>query len=266
MKEYRILKQYLKEIGRYPLLSPEEEMELARRIQKGDTKAKKTLIESNLRLVVKIAIEMHQGKMPLMDIIQNGNLGLIRAAEKFDPERNIRFSSYAAYWIKQSILRHFQEDGHLENISARQQDKKRAIRRFIEDFFVRESRLPSASELARGMSLSLFEAAQELKNYQPHLYEGPNYSSLEDIADSEDIENTICHQCLSEELDNLLSAFDEDSQKLLRLRYGFENEECATLSELAEKFHITAEGIRQRENRLLAALRDKNPSLKYYLA
>ncbi|MFN4216754.1 MAG: RNA polymerase sigma factor RpoD/SigA [Brevinematales bacterium] len=265
MKEHHILKQYLKEIARYPLLSPEDETELARRIQQGDMNAKKTLIESNLRLVVKIAIEMNRGKMSLMDIIQNGNLGLIRAAEKFDPERNIRFSSYAAYWIKQSILRHFQKDENLEKISARIQNKKRNTRRFIESFFVSQGHLPSASELAREMSLSIFEAAQELKNYQPHLYEGPD-SSLENIADPENIENTICNQLLAEEIENILSEFDNDSQKLLRLRYGFENEEGATLSELSQQFHITIEGIRQRENRLLTTLRNKHPSLKYYLA
>ncbi|MCX7882626.1 MAG: sigma-70 family RNA polymerase sigma factor [Brevinematales bacterium] len=265
MKEYRILHQYLKEIGRFPLLSAEEEKDLAKRVLEGDTQAKKKLIESNLRLVVKIAIEMHQGRMPLMDIIQNGNLGLIRAVEKFDYRRNIRFSSYAAYWIKQSILRHFQEDGHLENISARLQEKKRQIRRFIESFFVQESRLPSAQELSQAMSLSLFEAAQELKAYQPQICEKPP-SLLEDIPDTTHIESLICDQCLSEDLENTLQTLDEESRKLLQWRYGFEGEECATLSEIAEKLHITAEGVRQRENRLLALLRDKNPSLKYYLA
>lgn len=265
MKEFLILKQYLKEINRYPLLSAKEEQELGYRTQQGDEEAKKILIECNLRLVVRIALDMNRGRFPLLDVIQNGNLGLIRAAEKFDYKRNIRFSSYAAYWIRQSILRHFGKDAYLENISTRMQEKKKNNRRFIEGFFSSHSRLPSAKELAQEMNISLFEASQELLAYQPHLYEKPT-CSVEDIMAKQNVEETIESQCLAEEISHLINILDEKSRSLIEMRYGFSEPTQATLSELAKQLNLSTEGVRQRENRLLMFLREKNPSLRYYLA
>jgi len=266
MKENAILHQYLKEISRYPLLSASEEEDLCRRIQQGDQEARKKLIESNLRLVVRIAVEMNRGKLPLMDMIQNGNIGLIHAAEKFDYRRHIRFSHYAAYWIRQSILRYFQRDGQLETISTRMKEKKRSIRRTIESFFTTHSRLPSASDLSHALDISLFEAAQELKAYMPRMCEKPSMD-LEDIPDNEEnIEEKIINQCLSEEIEQMLRTMDEPARNLLCMRYGFTSEENTTLVSVARKFNLTAEGVRQRENRLLSTLRKSYPALKYYLA
>ncbi len=265
MERTNIFKQYVKEICRYPLLSADEEKELARRVQKGDTQAREKLVTSNLRLVVKIAMEMNHGKFPIMDLIQSGNEGLVKSVERFDPERNIRFSTYAAYWIRQAIWRFFCENGQIEKISTRMQDKRRNIHRRIEDFFLAMSRLPSASELAEMMDISLFEAAQELRAYYPQLSDSPDLD-LNETPDRENLEEKVAMECLSEELQEIMDDLDEHSRDLIRMRYGFGDAEMCTLGDLAVRFHITVEGARQRERRILAMMQEKYPSLRTYLA
>ncbi|URA11106.1 sigma-70 family RNA polymerase sigma factor [Thermospira aquatica] len=265
MQRANILKQYVKEICRYPLLTAEEERELAIRVQNGDEKAKEKLITSNLRLVVKIAKEMNYGKFSVMDLIQSGNEGLMKSVERFDPERNIRFSSYAAYWIRQAIWRFLCENKQIEKISHRMQDKKRDIHRHIESFFLSMSRLPSALELAKMMDISLFEAAEELRAYYPQMSEGVTFD-LDDIPDGEDLEEKVERECLSETLQEVIKDLDEHSRDLIKMRYGLEDGERCTLGDLARRFHMSVEGVRQKERRILSMLQDKYSFLRAYLA
>ena len=265
MKEFSIPRQYLKEIRRYPLLTPEQEKELAQRIEKGDNNAKKNLIECNLRLVVKIALSFYKGRVPLMDIIQNGNLGLMHAAEKFDYRKNIRFASYASFWIRQSILRHLASESHTETISIRTQEKKKHIRSFIENYFSLHSRFPTVNEIVACLNVKPFEASEELSFCIPQNHDHP-LPSLEEIADNFDIENEIERQNLIEDIQTLFNELDEENKTLIKMRYGFDSSTTNTLATIAESLGMTAEGVRQRENRILASFRKKNPHLRYYFA
>lgn len=256
------LQQYFKEINRYRLLKPEEEKELARRAKAGDAKARDILIKSNLRLVVSIAKHFMDRGLPLQDLIAEGNLGLMKAVEKFNPDEKCKFSTYASFWIRQAIKRALIDTvktvrvpSYVVELIARWRDTANQLQ-------ARLGRTPTIQEIADKMGLSgqmlrLIRAAMRLSSSikPPRTEEGP--VSLDEII--EDRETERPDQVLEKiyELDivrKMLNALDEREAKVLRLRYGLDDMQPRTLKEIGEEIGLSRERVRQIENEALRKL------------
>ena len=269
------VRMYLKEIGKVPLLSPDEEIELAKKIELGDEEAKKKLAESNLRLVVSIAKRYAGRGMQLLDLIQEGNLGLIKAVEKFDYRKGYKFSTYATWWIRQAITRAIADQARTIRIPVHMVETINRLVRTQRQLVQKLGREATPEELAKELDMPVERVREIMKISQdPVSVETPigveEDSHLGDFIQDNNVEvpaDAATYTLLHEQLMDVLSTLTEREQKVLRLRFGLDDGRPRTLEEVGRQFNVTRERIRQIEAKALRKLRHPSRSkiLKDYL-
>ena len=269
------VRMYLKEIGKVPLLSAEEEIELAKRMELGDMEAKKRLAEANLRLVVSIAKRYVGRGMLFLDLIQEGNLGLIKAVEKFDYRKGYKFSTYATWWIRQAITRAIADQARTIRIPVHMVETINKLIRVSRQLLQELGREPSPEEIAAEMSMPVERVREILKiSQEPVSLETPigeeEDSHLGDFIQDDNVPvpaDAAAFTLLKEQLEEVLSTLTEREKKVLTLRFGLEDGRARTLEEVGREFNVTRERIRQIEAKALRKLRHPSRSrkLKDYL-
>ena len=269
------VRMYLKEIGKVPLLSPDEEIELAKKIELDDEEAKKELAESNLRLVVSIAKRYAGRGMQLLDLIQEGNLGLIKAVEKFDYRKGYKFSTYATWWIRQAITRAIADQARTIRIPVHMVETINRLVRTQRQLVQKLGREATPEELAKELDMPVDRVREIMKISQdPVSLETPigeeEDSHLGDFIQDNNVEvpaDAATYTLLHEQLMDVLSTLTEREQKVLRLRFGLDDGRPRTLEEVGRQFNVTRERIRQIEAKALRKLRHPSRSkiLKDYL-
>ena len=269
------VRMYLKEIGKVPLLSPDEEIELAKKIELGDEAAKKKLAEANLRLVVSIAKRYVGRGMQLLDLIQEGNLGLIKAVEKFDYRKGYKFSTYATWWIRQAITRAIADQARTIRIPVHMVETINRLVRTQRQLVQKLGREATPEELAKELDMPVERVREIMKISQdPVSLETPigeeEDSHLGDFIQDNNVEvpaDAATYTLLHEQLMDVLSTLTEREQKVLRLRFGLDDGRPRTLEEVGRQFNVTRERIRQIEAKALRKLRHPSRSkiLKDYL-
>lgn len=269
------VKVYLKEIGRVPLLTPEEEIELAIRISEDDQEAKKRLAEANLRLVVSIAKRYVGRGMQFLDLIQEGNLGLIKAVEKFDYTKGFKFSTYATWWIRQAITRAIADQARTIRIPVHMVETINKVKKVQSQLLHQNGHEPSADEIAAEIDMpvdkvrEIMRVAQEPVSLETPIGEEED-SHLGDFIPDNDAPapaDAASHTMLREQLSDVLSTLTPREAKVLKLRFGLEDGRSRTLEEVGKEFNVTRERIRQIEAKALRKLRHPSRSrkLKDYL-
>ncbi len=269
------VKVYLKEIGRVPLLSSEEEIELAIRISDGDVAAKQRLSEANLRLVVSIAKRYLGRGMQFLDLIQEGNLGLIKAVEKFDYTKGFKFSTYATWWIRQAITRAIADQARTIRIPVHMVETINKVKKVQSQLLHQNGHEPSADEISKEIDMpvdkvrEIMRVAQEPVSLETPIGEEED-SHLGDFIPDNDAPapaDAASHTMLREQLSDVLSTLTPREEKVLRLRFGLEDGRSRTLEEVGKEFNVTRERIRQIEAKALRKLRHPSRSrkLKDYL-
>ncbi len=264
------VRMYLKEIGKVPLLSADEEVELARRMSEGDEEAKKRLAEANLRLVVSIAKRYVGRGMLFLDLIQEGNLGLIKAVEKFDYQKGFKFSTYATWWIRQAITRAIADQARTIRIPVHMVETINKLIRVSRQLLQELGREPSPEEIAEELDMPVDRVREILKiSQEPVSLETPigeeEDSHLGDFIQDDNVPvpaEAAAQTLLKEQLDEVLSTLTEREQKVLRLRFGMNDGRARTLEEVGKEFDVTRERIRQIEAKALRKLRHPSRSRK----
>ena len=269
------VRMYLKEIGKVPLLSAEEEIELAKRMENGDEAAKKRLAEANLRLVVSIAKRYVGRGMLFLDLIQEGNLGLIKAVEKFDYRKGYKFSTYATWWIRQAITRAIADQARTIRIPVHMVETINKLIRVSRQLLQELGREPTPEEIAKEMDMSVERVREILKiSQEPVSLETPigeeEDSHLGDFIQDDNVPvpaDAAAFTLLKEQLVEVLSTLTDREQKVLRLRFGLDDGRARTLEEVGKEFNVTRERIRQIEAKALRKLRhpSRRRKLKDYL-
>ena len=269
------VRMYLKEIGKVPLLSAEEEIELAKRMEEGDEQAKQKLAEANLRLVVSIAKRYVGRGMLFLDLIQEGNLGLIKAVEKFDYRKGYKFSTYATWWIRQAITRAIADQARTIRIPVHMVETINKLIRVSRQLLQELGREPTPEEIAEEMHMSVERVREILKiSQEPVSLETPigeeEDSHLGDFIQDDNVPvpaDAAAFTMLKEQLEDVLSTLTDREQKVLRLRFGLDDGRARTLEEVGKEFNVTRERIRQIEAKALRKLRHPSRSrkLKDYL-
>lgn len=257
------LRIYLREISKTELLTPEEEVELAERIKQGDKKARAHMIKANLRLVVKIAQDYSNYGLPLNDLISEGNIGLMKAVERFDPEKGGKLSTYAAWWIKQSIKRALANQSKTIRLPVHMVDKIARMRRIANMLSEELGREPTDAELAEELGIPrkklamLKQAAQRPASLDAPVHEGETSDFGEIIGDERAIDPALALQSknMHSQLDGLLDVLDEREQRIIDARFGLGGQKPMTLEEVGVEFGVTRERIRQLQNVALAKMR-----------
>ena len=264
------VKVYLKEIGRVPLLTPDEEVDLAVRISNGDEAAKKRLSEANLRLVVSIAKRYLGRGMQFLDLIQEGNLGLIKAVEKFDYTKGFKFSTYATWWIRQAITRAIADQARTIRIPVHMVETINKVKKVSSQLLHANGREPSAEEIAEELEMpvekvrEIMRVAQEPVSLETPIGEEED-SHLGDFIPDDDAPapaDAASHTLLKETLGSVLDSLTPREEKVLRLRFGLEDGRSRTLEEVGKEFNVTRERIRQIEAKALRKLRHPSRSKK----
>lgn len=262
------VKVYLKEIGRVPLLTPEEEIELATRMEQGDEEARKRLAEANLRLVVSIAKRYVGRGMQFLDLIQEGNLGLIKAVEKFDHTKGFKFSTYATWWIRQAITRAIADQARTIRIPVHMVETINKVKKVTSQLLHKNGHDPSADEIAAELDMpvdkvrEIMRVAQEPVSLETPIGEEED-SHLGDFIPDDDAPapaEAASHTLLKEQLSDVLSTLTPREEKVLRLRFGLEDGRSRTLEEVGKEFNVTRERIRQIEAKALRKLRHPSRS------
>lgn len=263
---------YLREIGKIPLLNAEEELALAQKVVAGDKRAKDKMAEANMRLVVSIAKRYVGRGLDLLDLIQEGNTGLLRAVEKFDPDKGFKFSTYATWWIRQAITRAIADQARTIRIPVHMVETinklLRTQRRLTQDL----NREPTNEEIAEAMELDvekvehIMKIKQDISSLDASVRDDEEDSVLQDFIEDEDTvtpEESATGQLLKEQVKDLLGSLSEREQKILRLRFGLEDGKQHTLEEVGQEFSVTRERIRQIEAKALAKLKKHKDSRKF---
>lgn len=264
------VRMYLKEIGKVPLLSAEEEIDLAKRMELGDEEAKKRLAEANLRLVVSIAKRYAGRGMLFLDLIQEGNLGLIKAVEKFDYRKGYKFSTYATWWIRQAITRAIADQARTIRIPVHMVETINKLIRVSRQLLQELGREPQPEEIAEEMSMPVERVREILKiSQEPVSLETPigeeEDSHLGDFIQDDNVPvpaEAAAFTLLKEQLVEVLGTLTEREQKVLRLRFGLDDGRARTLEEVGKEFNVTRERIRQIEAKALRKLRHPSRSRK----
>ena len=273
-RESASLDKYLQEIGKEDLITVEEEVELAQRIRKGDQRALEKLTRANLRFVVSVAKQYQNQGLSLPDLINEGNLGLIKAAEKFDETRGFKFISYAVWWIRQSILQALAEQSRKVRLPMNQVGSLNKINKAFYRFEQEHERRPSPEELAETLDLPAEKVADTLRVSGRHIsvdapfVEGEDNSLLDVLVndDSPVADKTLINESLSTEVERALATLTERERDIIRLFFGINCQEM-TLEEIGEKFGLTRERVRQIKEKAIRRLRHSSRSklLKTYL-
>ncbi len=257
------VKAYLKEIGQVPLLSAEEEQTLARAARAGDADARRRLSEANLRLVVSVAKRYAGRGLPFLDLIQEGNLGLMKAAEKFEPDRGFKFSTYATWWIRQSITRAIADQGRIIRIPVHLVEHINRVRKTAGELLRKNGREPTAEEIAVRLEMEpdrvreLLQLAQEPVSLETPVGEEED-AHLEDFIQDEEAGIPVDEagrQLLRRELMSVLKSLTPREERVITLRFGLDDGRPRTLEELGKEFNVTRERIRQIEAKALRKLR-----------
>jgi len=262
------LDQYLREISQYPLIDREEEAHLARGIRKGDPEALDKLVRSNLRFVVSVAKKYQNQGVLLSDLINEGNVGLIRAAHKFDETKGIKFISYAVWWIRQAILQALAEQSRIVRVPLNRAGALHRIGRRSSSLLQELGREPTVNEIADGLEISKEEVASTMAISQPHLSldapltPGEDNRLLDYLPDqfAPDPEGETYEQALRSTVDHALSTLKEREAKVLRLYFGLDDQEPMTLEEIGSLMGITRERVRQIKEKALGRLRHASRS------
>ena len=264
------VRMYLKEIGRIPLLTPDEELALSERINNNDEDAKRILAESNLRLVVSIAKRYVGRGLLFLDLIQEGNIGLMKAVDKFDSNRGYKFSTYATWWIRQAITRALADQARTIRVPVHMVETINKMVRVQRQLTLALNREPSEEEIAKKMNVSVDKVREVIKISQdPVSLETPigeeDDSHLGDFIKDESSlspEEYTENEILKEEIDDVLQSLQPREQEVLRLRFGLKDGTCHTLEEVGKKFNVTRERIRQIEAKALRKLRHPSRAKK----
>jgi len=255
---------YLREIGKIPLLTAEEELALAKRVVKGDKLAKDQMAEANMRLVVSIAKRYVGRGLDLLDLIQEGNTGLLRAVEKFDPDRGFKFSTYATWWIRQAITRAIADQARTIRIPVHMVETINKLLRTQRRLTQELNREPTNEEIAAAMEMEvdkvehIMKIKQDISSLDASVRDDEEDSVLGDFIEDEDAKTpteSASEQLLKEQVRQILSSLTEREQKILKLRFGLEDGKSHTLEEVGQEFSVTRERIRQIEAKALAKLR-----------
>jgi RNA polymerase primary sigma factor len=268
------IEKYLEEIGGYSPLAPEEEVDLARLIRKGNARALDKLVKANLRFVISVAKEYQGQGLPLQDLISEGNLGLIKAAQRFDETRGFKFISYAVWWIRQSILQALAEQSRVVRLPLNRVGAINKVGRALEELEKKYGREPSMEEIADKMEMTAYEVADVLKTSARHLsldepFKEDEGNSLLDILESDRYappDDTLMQESLQVEIDKVLSTLKPREAEIIRLYFGLDGDRPLTLEEIGEHFKLTRERVRQIKEKALRRLRHRSrlePLRKY---
>lgn len=274
-RESASLDRYLQEIGREDLITIEEEVELAQAIKRGDRKALEKMTRANLRFVVSVAKQYQNQGLSLPDLINEGNLGLIKAAEKFDETKGFKFISYAVWWIRQSILQALAEQSRIVRLPLNQVGTLNKITKALSKFEQEHERKPSAAELAQELDIAEDKISDTLKVSGRHIsvdapfVEGEDNSLLDVLVndDSPHSDRSLMNESLAKEIDRVLSTLQEREAEIVKLFFGIGGNQEMTLEEIGDKFGLTRERVRQIKEKAIKRLRasDKCQPLKPYL-
>lgn len=264
---------YLREIGKIPLLNAEEELELAQKVVSGDKRAKDKMAEANMRLVVSIAKRYVGRGLDLLDLIQEGNTGLLRAVEKFDPDKGFKFSTYATWWIRQAITRAIADQARTIRIPVHMVETINKLLRTQRRLTQELNREPTNDEIAKAMEMDvekvehIMKIKQDISSLDASVRDDEEDSVLGDFIVDEDTmspEESATTQLLKEQVKDMLGALTEREQKILKLRFGLEDGKSHTLEEVGQEFSVTRERIRQIEAKALAKLRKHKDAKKLH--
>lgn len=268
------IEKYLEEIGGYSPLPPEEEIRLARLIRKNDAAALDKLVKANLRFVISVAKEYQGQGLPLQDLISEGNLGLIKAAQRFDETRGFKFISYAVWWIRQSILQALAEQSRVVRLPLNRVGAINKIGRALEQLEKAFGREPSMDEVAMKMEMTAYEVADVLKTSARHLsldepFKEEDGNNLLDVIESDRYappDNTLMKESLQVEIEKVLATLKPREAEIIRLYFGLDGDRPLTLEEIGEHFKLTRERVRQIKEKALRRLRHRSrlePLRKY---
>jgi RNA polymerase primary sigma factor len=264
---------YLREIGKIPLLNAEEELALAQRVVAGEQLAKDQMAEANMRLVVSIAKRYVGRGLDLLDLIQEGNTGLLRAVEKFDPDKGFKFSTYATWWIRQAITRAIADQARTIRIPVHMVETINKLLRTQRRLTQELNREPSNEEIAKEMEIEvdkvehIMKIKQDISSLDASIRDDEEDSVLADFIEDEDTispEESATNQLLKEQVKDMLAALTEREQKIIKLRFGLEDGKSHTLEEVGQEFAVTRERIRQIEAKALAKLRKHRDAKKLH--
>ena len=264
---------YLREIGKIPLLNAEEELALAQRVVQGDKDAKDKMAEANMRLVVSIAKRYVGRGLDLLDLIQEGNTGLLRAVEKFDPEKVFKFSTYPTWWLRQAITRAIADQARTIRIPVHMVETINKLLRTQRRLTQELNREPTNEEISQAMEIDvdkvehIMKIKQDISSLDASIRDDEEESVLADFIEDEDTispEESATGQLLKEQVKDMLSALTEREQKILKLRFGLEDGKQHTLEEVGQEFSVTRERIRQIEAKALAKLRKHKDARKLH--
>jgi RNA polymerase primary sigma factor len=263
----------LREIGKIPLLTSEQELALAQRVVAGDKRAKDQMAEANMRLVVSIAKRYVGRGLDLLDLIQEGNTGLLRAVEKFDPDRGFKFSTYATWWIRQAITRAIADQARTIRIPVHMVETINKLLRTQRRLTQELNREPTNEEIAAAMEMDvdkvehIMKIKQDISSLDASVRDDEEDSVLGDFIEDEDTKTpteSASEQLLKEQVKQILSTLTEREQKILKLRFGLEDGKSHTLEEVGQEFSVTRERIRQIEAKALAKLRKHKDTRKLH--
>jgi len=274
-RESQSLDKYLQEIGKVDLLTPQEEIDLAIRIRKGDTEAFEKLAKANLRFVVSVAKQYQNQGLSLGDLINEGNLGLIKAAKRFDETRGFKFISYAVWWIRQSILQALAEQSRIVRLPLNRVGTLNKIGRAYRNLEQEYEREPNAAELATALDMDTNEVAETLKlsgkqvSMDAPFTQGEE-NSLLDVIENDDLpspDNSLMSESLKTEIGRALSSLSEREAEVIKLYFGLETDSAHTLEEIGARFNLTRERVRQIKEKAIRRLRHASRSkiLRTYL-
>lgn len=274
-RESESLDRYLHEIGKEKLITPDDEVRLAKEIQKGSQRALEELTKANLRFVVSVAKQYQNQGLSLGDLINEGNLGLIKAAKRFDETRGFKFISYAVWWIRQSILQALAEQSRIVRLPLNRVGALNKIGKKLSKLEQEYERVPSAAELAESLEMTVGEVADTLKISGRHLSMDAPFAQGEDnrlldVLENEEIpdpDNDLMGESLKVEIERALSKLTKREAEVIRLYFGIGREHSLTLEEIGERFDLTRERVRQIKEKALRKLRHHNRSaaLRAYL-
>jgi RNA polymerase primary sigma factor len=274
-RESQSIDRYLQEIGKVNLLTPDEEIELAKKIKSGDSKALERLTKANLRFVVSVAKQYQNQGLSLGDLINEGNLGLIKAGKRFDETRGFKFISYAVWWIRQSILQALAEQSRIVRLPLNRVGALNKIGKAYSNLEQEFEREPSANELANELEMDVKEISDALTISGRHVSvdapftHGEENSLLDVIVNDEQPspDNSLISESLRTEIERALATLSEREAEVLKLYYGFNDQHAMTLEEIGSKFNLTRERVRQIKEKAIRRLRhaSRSKNLKAYL-